>query len=155
MTVDAQLISPSEPVCPGNRVIFTCQLPGSLIRWTITLSSSTIDNSVQSPQNGPGSILRFPEDPGFNFEIHVISSGSDGITTELQVTAVRELNGVMVECAGLTTRFTSTISIASISEFRIIISYIDCLSVKNLKIPQLLQVESWQPISSSQKLESQ
>ena len=75
----------------------------------------------------------FPDDPGFNFEIHVISSSSDSITTELQVTAVRELNGVMVECAGLTTRFTSTISIASISEFRTIISYIDCLSIKKFE----------------------
>ena len=124
MTVDGQLISPSEPVCPGNRVILTCQQPGTLTRWTITLSSSTIDNSVQSPQNGPGSILMFENDPGFNFEIHVISSGSDSITTELQVTAVRELNGVTVECAGLTTRFTSTIIVASISEFGTIISYI-------------------------------
>ena len=59
----------------------------------------------------------FPDDPGFNFEIHVISSGSDGITTELQVTAVRELNGVTVECAGFATSCTFTISIASVGEF--------------------------------------
>ena len=112
-------MSPSEPVCPGNRVIFTCQQPGTLTRWRINLSPSpnSIDTSVQSPQHGPGSILMFPDDPGFNFEIHVISSGSNSITTELQVTAVRDLNGVTVECAGLATRFTSTISIASISEF--------------------------------------
>ena len=64
----------------------------------------------------------FADDPGFNFEIHVISSGSDGITTELQVTAVRELNGVTVECAGLTgISFTSTISIASVGEFIILL----------------------------------
>ena len=107
------MIAPSEPVCPGNRVIFTCQQSGAVARWRIFLPSVTLQNTAQNSQIG--SVLAFVNDPGFNFEHHVLSFSSNIITTELQVTAVRELNGVRVECAG-STFFTSTIRVASVGE---------------------------------------
>jgi hypothetical protein len=116
-------MSPSDPVCPGNRVIFTCQQSGTLARWTITLLSGgpRLQNTAQSSEHSAGSLLTFADDPGFNFEIHVVFSSSNSITTELQVAAVRELNRVTVECTGFTRRFMSTIIIASIGEFVIIL----------------------------------
>jgi hypothetical protein len=120
LIIDAQLMSPSEPVCPVSRVIFTCQQSGAIARWTISLPSGTLQNAAQSSVHDPGSLLTFVNDPGFNFEIHVVSSNSNNITTELQVTAVRELNGVTVRCDGLR-RFMSTIVVTSIGEFIIII----------------------------------
>ena len=106
-------MSPSDPVCPGNRVIFTCQQAGAFARWRIFLPSGTLQNTAQSSLIG--SVLTFVNDPGFNFELHVVSINSSILTTELQVTAVRELNGVTVECAG-STFFTSTIRVASVGE---------------------------------------
>ena len=70
-----------------------------------------LQNTARSSQNG--SVLTFVGDPGFNFEIHVVSSGSN-ITSELQVTAVRELDGVTVECIGTSGTFMSTIRVASV-----------------------------------------
>ena len=104
-------------MCPGNRVIFICQQPGGLARWRIYLPSGTLQNTAQSSQIG--SLLTFVDDPGFNFEMHIIAAAIN-ITTELQVTAVRELNGVRVECSG-STLFISTIRIASIGELIIIL----------------------------------
>ena len=127
MAVDAELLSPSDPVCPGNRVIFTCQLSGAFARWRINLPSVlTLQNTAQSSQ--VGSVLTFVNDPGFNFELHIVSFNSniDIITTELQVTAVRELNGVTVECAGSSETFTSTIQVASVGELIIIFLYSYC-----------------------------
>ena len=155
MTVDAQLMSPSEPVCPENRVIFTCQQSGALARWTITLpSAGTLRNTAQSPQYG--SVLIFMNDPGFNFEIHIIAfHGTINITTELRITAVRELNGTTMECTG-SRICVSTIQVASVGELIIILLYLNLvLTNLNVKTLQLLQVESQQPISTSQKLEPQ
>ena len=144
-------MSPSDPVCPGNRVIFTCQQPGTFTRWRIMLPSGTIQHLTFSTQLG--SILTFANDPDFNFEVHVVSNSSDILTTELQVTAVKELNGVTVECFGSNeSRFTSTINVTSVGESMI---YYNFFININLKTPQLLQVESWKPISSSQKMEPQ
>ena len=103
-------------MCPGNRVIFTCQQSGALARWRIFLPSVTLQNTAQSSQIG--SVLAFVNDPGFNFEHHVVSFNSNIITTELQVTAVRELNGVTVECGG-STFFISTIRVASVGELNL------------------------------------
>ena len=118
MTVDAQLMSPIEPVCPGNRAIFTCQLPGAITRWRVYIvlpQQVTLENTARSSQYG--SPVKFTADPGFNFEIHVLSNSSTNITTELQVTAVRELNGVIVECSGPGTNpISSTIQVASIGK---------------------------------------
>ena len=118
MTVGGQItVSPSEPVCPGNRVIFTCQQSGFSTQWRINMDQMP-PQTVHSTQ--VGSVITFG-DP-LNFKIRVVSNRSGILTTELQVTAVRELNGVTVECAGLTgISFTSTISIASVGEFIILL----------------------------------
>ena len=68
-----------------------------------------------------GSVITFGADRGFDFELHIVSFSSGILTTELQVTAVRELNGVTVECIGSSGRFISTIQAASVGEFMIII----------------------------------
>ena len=46
------------------------------------------------------SIGTFPNDPGFGFNISTTSI-SNNITSELRVTAARDLDGVTVECEGL------------------------------------------------------
>ena len=104
-------MSPGEPVCPGNRISFTCQKSGlPVLDWTITLSSGVkLSATVRFSQQG--SIVTFVGDPGFNFEIHIVSSD----TTELHVTAKRELNGVTVECTGSTGSFMYIIQV--IGEF--------------------------------------
>ena len=105
-------------MCPGNRVILTCQQPGAVAVWMIHLPSGTLQNTALSSQIE--SVLTFVNDPGFNFELHVVSFNSNILTTELQVTAVRELNGVTVECDG-SGMFVSTIQIASVGELIIIL----------------------------------
>ena len=119
MTVDAQLTSPTEPVCPGNCVIFTCHQPGAFINWRIILRSVTLQNVAQSSHYG--SSLTFVADPGFGFKIHIVSNSSNSITTELQVTAVRELNGVTVECIGPNGTSISTIRVASLGKLIILL----------------------------------
>ena len=74
-----------------------------------------LQNSTRSSQ--VGLIVTFAYDPGFHFEIHVISISSNSITTELQVTAVRQLNGVTVECAGPSGPSMYVIQVAPIGEF--------------------------------------
>ena len=115
MTIDVQLISPSDPVCPGNRVIFICQQPGTSTRWRIHLQP-ILRQSAQSTQ--VGSVITFGEDRGFDFELHIVSNSSNILTTELQVTAVKELNGVTVDCIGGsgTSICMSTIQVASVGE---------------------------------------
>ena len=115
LILDAQLSPLTEPTCPGNRVIFTCQQAGAFTRWTITLQpSQTLESSAQSSQNG--SILTFVNDPGFNFEIHIVSNCSNSITTELQVIARRELSGVTVYCTGSNGTFMSAIEVPLVGE---------------------------------------
>ena len=65
------------------------------------------------------SIIPFGVDRGFNFELHIVSFSSGILTTELQVTAVRELNGIMVECDGPNGTFQSTIQVASVCELNL------------------------------------
>jgi hypothetical protein len=62
--------------------------------------------------------VKFTADPGFNFEIHVLSNSSSSmIITELQVTAVRALNGITVECSGPDiSAIMSTIQVASLGK---------------------------------------
>ena len=97
--------------------MFVCQQPGSSSRWTVDLPggiSNELSNSASSSQ--AGMVLSFPNDP-FGFEVHVLSSSSaSSVISELRVTAVRQLNGVTVECLGSNGRFTSTIQIASVGE---------------------------------------
>ena len=107
-------MSPSEAVCPGNCVIFSCRQTASLTRWIINLQSGTLQTSVQGSH--VGSIVTFVNDPGFHFEIHAVSNSSNSLTSELQVTAVRELNGVPVKCSGSSGNYMSTIQVASVGE---------------------------------------
>ena len=111
--IDTQLTSPSEAVCPGNRIIFTCQQTGFLSRWAIYLPSVVLQNSAQISQRG--SIVTFSKDP-FDFEIHVVSNSSNSITSELQVTAVKRLNGVTVQCTRVNKTFMSAIRVVSVGE---------------------------------------
>ena len=120
--LDAQLTvsPPSEPVCPGIHVIFTCQQSGAIARWNINLQSdSQIRFTVQDEE--VGSIITIGQDSGFEFQLHIvsISSANSNITTELQVTAARELDGVTVECIGNSGMFVSTIRVASVGELNI------------------------------------
>jgi hypothetical protein len=71
----------------------------------------------QNIRNTEVGTIVFGVDRGFNFELHVVSNNIT-VITELQVTAVIELNGVMVVCAGSgdNRTFTSTIQVASIGE---------------------------------------
>ena len=104
-------------MCPGNRVIFTCQQSGFATTWTINLQPPLHQNVRLSPLASVGSVISFGADSGFNFEVQIESNSSGIITTELRVTAVRELNGVRVECTGgINGTFPSTIQVASVGE---------------------------------------
>ena len=103
----------------GKQVVFVCQQAGITLRWTVDLPggiSNELVNSARSSQ--AGMVLTFAYDPGFGFEIHVLSSSSArNVISELRVTAVRELNGATVECTGSSGNYMSTIEIsASIGE---------------------------------------
>ena len=88
-----------------------------------------------------GSVVRVANNPGFQFEIHIISYSSDTITSELQIIAVRQLNGVTVECGP---NLMYIIQVASIGESITITSHTSCqpLIDTKLKTLQLHQVES-------------
>ena len=84
------------------------------------MPSGTLQNVAFSTQLG--SVVTFMNDPGFNFELHIVSNSSGNFTTtELQVTAVRELNGVTVECFGSSGTITSTINVTSVGESMMIL----------------------------------
>ena len=97
--------------------MFVCQQTGSTSRWTVNLPGGIINelsNSASSSQ--AGTVLTFVNDP-YGFEIHVLSSSSgSSVISELRVTAVRQLNGVTVECAGANGSYMSTIQIVSVGE---------------------------------------
>ena len=92
--------------------MFTCQQPGGTSRWDITLSSGMVLRGSALSTN-IGLVFSLSNDPGFGFELHVLpSSSSSSVISELRVTAVRQLNGVTVECLGSSGRFMSTVQIA-------------------------------------------
>ena len=118
---DAQLTPPGEAVCVGEEVVFVCQQNGStslfnlVLTWIVDLPGGTsIERSVFAPK--VGTVWTFENDPGFGFEIRILSSSSAGKMSQLHVTAARELNGVTVECLGGGGRFTSTIHVALVGE---------------------------------------
>ena len=80
-----------------------------------------------------GSKVTIVNDPGFHFEIQIVSNSSNAIISELQVTAVRELNGVTVECSGLSGNYMSTIEVASVGELIIVNKYMPSL-IPDIKI---------------------
>ena len=122
-------------MCPGNRVIFTCQQTKLNIvsRWTINLPSGMLQTSVRTSQ--VESKVTIVNDPGFHFEIHIVSNSSNGMISELQVTAVRQLNGVTVECdgPGVDEHYMSTIEVASVGELIIVNKYMPSL-IPDIKI---------------------
>ena len=111
------IVSPTDSVCPENRVNFTCQQSGST-EWDIHLQPQTLMQTAQVTQ-AVGSVIRFGVDRGFNFELHIVSSSSGNFTTQLQVTAVRELDNVTVGCRGQSGTFLSTIQVASVGELNL------------------------------------
>ena len=96
-----------------------CQQPGLGLRWTISNLPGGISDrlTVDISSLQAGAVLNFRNDP-YGFEIHILSSSSasTSVLSELRVTAVRELNGVTVECFGLNGTFVSTIQISSACE---------------------------------------
>ena len=133
--------------------MFICQHPGSALVWTVDLPGGTITESVASSQ--AGRVLTFANDPGFEFEVHVLSSSSaSSIISELCVIAVKQLNGVTVECIGPSGNDMSTIQVMS-GEFthnnshihnnykysKAYLNFSDIGTHINIKIHQLLQVE--------------
>ena len=130
MTIGGQTItvSPSDPVCPGNRVIFTCQQSGTLIQWRIN-TDQMLRQTLRSTQ--VGSVITL----GDHFRFHVVSNSSGILTTELQVTAVKELNNVTVDCTGS----RAIIQVVSVGEILIAIFLYPSVIVAIL---QLLQVKS-------------
>ena len=129
-------------MCPGNRIIFSCQ-QSAFTNWRVRLPGLTLQqNGVQNNPNGLVFTFELPPDPGFNFEIHIVSRASNGshiiVITELQVNAMRELDGVTVECDGGSGSFMSAIQVASVGELIILHSLIPSLLLINLKTLQLL-----------------
>ena len=101
-------------MCEGQEVVFTCQQSGVITRWAVNLTNTTMDKSVA--HRPAGTVYNFMNDPGFKFEISTLPSNSSSFISKLRVTAVRQLNGVTVECVGNNGPFMSTIQIASVGE---------------------------------------
>ena len=99
--------------------MLVCQQTSSTSRWTVDLPGGVSNQLVNSASSSlAGTVSTFANDPGFGFEIHVLSSSStSSVISELHVTAVRQLNGVTVECVGVSGRFMSTIQIISGESF--------------------------------------
>ena len=94
-----------------QQAVFTCQQAGTT-QWTISLPGGvSFSSPAQSSQAGV--TFNIQNNLGYMFEIHVLpSSSSSSVISELRVTAVRQLNGVTVECLGSSGRFMSTVQIA-------------------------------------------
>ena len=92
----------------GRQVVFSCQQTG-FSSWTIHLPSRGQITRTITQQDTE---VTFQGDPGFGFTILIIPSSS-GIHSELHVTAVRQLNGVLVECTGGRGLMSYTIQISS------------------------------------------
>ena len=86
--------------------MFTCQQASPFVKWKVHLPDITLINSVYSSQ--AGRVSTFLNDPGFGFQLHVLPSSV--IIYELNVTAVKQLDGVTVECIA-SEMFMSTIQI--------------------------------------------
>ncbi|XP_064403403.1 uncharacterized protein LOC135348934 [Halichondria panicea] len=90
----ATLTSIPPVACPGDTVTFTCTLPGSLIRWTVTspqlqVFTVTVDSNTNETQG----------DPAFR---GVLTDSRGGMVTAT-LTSLSEasiVEGTMVECLG-------------------------------------------------------
>ena len=96
--------------------MFVCQQPGSPSTWIVNLNDERrLKTSAAATQ--AGMVLPLSNDPGFGFENHVLNVSQNSFFTELRVTAVRELDGVTVECQLGNSVYMSTIRVASFSEY--------------------------------------
>ena len=112
-------MAPREPVCSGNRIIFSCNQTSFIVRWIIDFPSGTVPQTRDARSEQVGSVFPFRDNDPFHFEIHVLSYNSNTLITELQVTAVNQLNGITVTCEGPdpSSDFTSpSVQIASVGE---------------------------------------
>ena len=101
----------------GNQVVFVCQETRSTLRWVVDLpggSSNDLTVEVSSSQAGR---LPPPANNPLGFEFYVLSSSTaSSVISELRVTAVRGVNGAIVECRGQSMYPSSTIQISSVGE---------------------------------------
>ena len=95
--------------------MFPCVVQGRTARWEV--DSFMLQQSIRLEQVGMSVPLRprtvTDQDKDFGFVIHVLSTSTATMFfSELRVTAVEELNGVMVECVALSETYTATIQVA-------------------------------------------
>ena len=84
------------------------------IRWSVSLPSGVqVERVIQSSEHGMS--LAFYGDPGFGFMV-MATGDMTVVTSILRVTAVRALNGSVVECAGSSGSFTRTIQVADVGK---------------------------------------
>ena len=88
--------------------MFSCEQTG-FSSWTVSLPSGEQISRTITQQDTE---VMFEDDPGFGFMVFLIPSSSV-IHSELHVTAVRELNGIMVDCTGGRGLMLYTIQISS------------------------------------------
>ena len=103
-------------MCVRNQVVFSCEQDRSTAEWIVTLESwrrltgLALSSNVETPQS-------LQIDPGFGFEIHVLSSsGPTRVFSELRVTAARQLNNVTVTCEGHSGSFNHLIPVFPLGE---------------------------------------
>ena len=94
--------------------MFSCEVAGRTARWEV--NSLMLQRSVRYQQNGTTVPLQTQtsEDKDFGFVIYILSSSSNSrLFSELHVTVVRELNGVVVICSGASAEdhYTDTIQV--------------------------------------------
>ena len=100
----------------GKQVVFVCQETRSTLRWVVDLpGGSSNDLTVEVSSSQAGRILSPANNP-FEFEFYVLPSSLDSVISELRVTAVRGINGAIVECRGQSMYPSSTIHISSVGE---------------------------------------
>ena len=95
--------------------MFSCEVAGRTARWEV--ESLMLQQSVRHDQSGTSVPLRsqHDEEKDFGFVIHILpNSSTTRLFSELRVTAVGELNGVMVKCQGskMSDIYTATIQVA-------------------------------------------
>ena len=107
-----------DEVCVGEKAVFVCQQTASPSIWIVNLNDERwLRIPVAASQHGMVLSLSNESDPGFGFEIRVLNASQNIFFTELRVTAVRELDGVTVECQLGNSVYMSTIRVASFSEY--------------------------------------
>ena len=111
---DAELTGPDEAVCTGNQIVFLCNQPAGISRWTVHLPDNPLMKVAR--HTDAGRALLFANVP-YGFEIYVLPHSSMTlVSSELRVTADGRLDGVMVECGGINGTFSSEIQVASVGE---------------------------------------